>query len=492
MIQMSTFLAIRALLDEGTPKREISRRLSVDVRTVRRYCRSIASGDSEPRKSVSASKLDFHRERIVALVAQDFSATQIFQQLSARDDFHASYPTLRRLVRRLRKVEPEVFRRLHFRPGEEGQIDFGSIGTILVGGVPRRVHLFVLTLCFSRLAYYELVLDQTVPTFLGAIRRAFEFFGGVPERIKPDNLKSAVLLDQLGQRYYQEDFFRFCRYYGTLPDAARPATPTDKGRCERDIGYAKGNCFRGHHFSSLEEAREHLLRWRRDIADVRIHGTTQRRPIDLFEEERAHLRPLPAEPFEICRLAHYRVRKDCHIRVDGNYYSVPHTLVGERVTARVSEDTITVFAHGKIAAEHVLARGRGETVTIEDHYPPTKRLATQEIHRQRSLAVRAAGPHATAFAHALRQGPWVVGPQLGLLVGLLAGYGPEALDLACRRALHFGAVDGAAVIQRILERGLQNQALPGAVVGDPSARGADFGRPLSEYAALLDLEAVSA
>src|SRR5688572_27937658 len=105
------------------------------------------------------------------------------------------------------------------------------------------MQLFVMTLCHSRMAYYELVLDQTVPSFLGAIRRGFEFFGGVPRSLKPDNLKSAVLIDALGQRYYQEDFFRFCRHYGTLPNAARPMTPTDKGRCERDIGYAKSSCF---------------------------------------------------------------------------------------------------------------------------------------------------------------------------------------------------------------------------------------------------------
>lgn len=157
-------------------------------------------------------------------------------------------------MRALRRTEPEVYCRLRFRPGEEAQIDFGTIGRLAVDGKMRTVHLFVMTLCFSRYAYYELVTDQRVPTFLGAIRRAFEYFGGVPERIKPDSLRSAVLVDALGQRYYQEDFFRLCRHYGTVADAARPATPTDKGRTERDIGYAKGNCFRGRAFAGLEPA----------------------------------------------------------------------------------------------------------------------------------------------------------------------------------------------------------------------------------------------
>ncbi|MSR47463.1 MAG: hypothetical protein EXS13_10455 [Planctomycetes bacterium] len=71
---------------------------------------------------------------------------------------------------------------MHFAPGEEAQIDFGEIAALDVGGVKRRVWLFALTLCYSRYSYYELVLDQTVPTFLGVIRRAFEDLGGVPTR----------------------------------------------------------------------------------------------------------------------------------------------------------------------------------------------------------------------------------------------------------------------------------------------------------------------
>jgi transposase len=427
-------------------------------------------------------KLDGHASRLEELARKGLTATQIYQDLRG-EGVEVSYATVRRVVRTLRRVEPEVYCRMRYEPGEEGQVDFGEVGRLLVDGVARKAYLFVLTLCWSRYAYYELVLDQTVPTFLGALRRAFEYFGGAPRRLKPDNLKAAVLIDALGQRYYQEDFFRFCRHYGTLPDAARPRTPTDKGRCERDIGYAKGSWRNGRDFPSFDEAQGSLARWRDGVANVRVHGTTQRRPCDLFAEEKARLAPLPPEPFEVCTWGRYRVRKDCHIALLQNHYSVPHRLVGQEVLVRLGERTVAVFADGEKAAEHGRSRGRGQTVTDESHYPATKRLATQEIHRQRVLAVRSAGPHAATFLGGLLGSRYVKTDQVARLARLVAAHGEEAFELACRRALHFAATEGALVVERILEKGLHRAPLPDAPVA--VAGGEDFPRPLSEYEALL-------
>lgn len=481
---MSLFLSIQALHEEGLPNKAIARRLDVDVRTVRKYIRRIAAGTREPRRAAVPGKLDPFEAKIACKVEQGLSAVQIYQDLCREEGFSASYETVKRRVRKLRRREPVVYCRQVFAPGEEAQIDFGEVGRLLVGERLRRVHLFVLTLCWSRMAYYELVLDQKVVTFLGAIRRAFEFLGGVPARLKPDNLRSAVLFDQLGQRYYQEDFFRFCRHYGTVPDVARPRTPTDKARVERDIGYAKGNAFRGRKFADFEHAASHLAHWRDTIANVRIHGTTGQRPVDRFKEEKPHLRPLPAEPYEICAFGRHRVRKDCHVHVEGNFYSVPYHHVGEQVLVRLGEHDVTAFVEGEVVARHTRARGRGVTVTDPSHYPATKRLATQEIHRRRVAAIREAGPHAAALLHALGQGPWVRSDQLARLVRLISAHGEPAFERACQRALHFGATDGAARIERILARGLEALPLPGAEA--PGGRGGrDYGRPLAEYGALL-------
>lgn len=484
---MSQFLAVRALLEKDTPKKEIARRLKIDVRTVRNWAKRIQKdGATSTDRRRGPSKLDLHRDLIAEKVQRGLSATQIHDDLRAVDGFDASYVVVRRLVRDLKQREPEVYCRMHYEPGEEMQIDFGEVGSFLVDGQPRRTWLFVATLCQSRYAHYELVLDQTVPTFLGAIQRSFEFFGGVPRRVKPDNLKAAVLLDGLGRRYYQEDFYRFCRHYATLPDAARPRTPTDKGRVERDIRYAKGSFFRGRDYPSFEEAQVQLASWRDHVANVRLHGTTQRRPVDAFEEERAHLLPLPAEAYEIAIWGQHRVRKDCHMQVAYNFYSVPHRFVGERVFVRITEAYVSAFADGEEVARHEREHGRGKTITDPAHYPPEKRLGTQEIHRRRVLTIRSAGVHAAQFLQRLRESRYVRSALLAEFVALIGTWGEDAVDKACARALFYGAIEDVATLDRILERELHLHPLPTdtATTSPPSER--DFGRPLSEYADLFE------
>ncbi len=482
---MSMFLSVRALHEERVAKKTIARRLGIDVRTVRAYIRRIARGASEPRRAAVPKKLDGFLDTIEAKVGQGLSAIQIFQDLSADPLFDACYETVKRAARSLRRDEPEVYCRMTFVPGEEAQLDFGDIGVLTVNGERRRVWLFALTLCFSRYSYYELVLDQTVPTFLGAIRRGFEHFGGVPLRIKPDNLKSAVLTNALGERHYQEDFFRFCRHYGCVPDAARPSTPTDKGRTERDIGYVKRGCFAGRNFTRYEDAVEWLARWHGEIASVRVHGTTRRRPIDLFEEsERAALRALPSESYEIAIFTRHKVRKDCHVHVLRNYYSVPYTLVGETVSVRRTEQRIDVFAAGECVAGHARSQSEGQDVTDVAHYPPTKRLGSHEIHRLRVELVRAAGPHTQSYLGRLREGQWVFGDQVARLARLVERFGAAALEKACARAQHFGALDGASRVEKILVKGLHEEPLEAArACVDTSAH--DFGRALRDYDAAL-------
>jgi len=482
---MTTHLTIRALHVDGVPKKAIARRLDIDVRTVRKYMRRFDAGDTALERAAVPRKLDPFQELIEQKVIAGLTAVQIHQDLQELPDFDASYPTVQREVKALRREDPVVYCRMRFLPGEEAQIDFGEIGKLLVDGKLRKVYLFAMTLCFSRLAYYELVLDQTVPTFLGAIRRGFEYFGGVPARLKPDNLRSAVIIDRLGQRYYQDDFFRFCRHYGTVPDAARVRTPTDKARVERDIGYAKTSCFNGRGLKVFEEAQEHLVRWRETVANVRLHGTTRRRPVDLFQEERNELRPLPEDPYLALHMGRYKVRKDCHIQLKGNFYSVPHHLVGKSVLVRLSESTVAISFEDEKVAEHPRARGAGQDVTDLEHYPVSKRVATQEIHRQRTLAVRSAGPHTAQLLSCLKEGPWVYGDQLCRLSRLVGSFGEDAVELACRRALYFGATTGAKTIESILTRGLHTKPLPTdppPVAPDPDR---DYGRPLAEYGALL-------
>lgn len=487
MISMSTFSAVKALLENQTPKRAIARKLGLNVRTVRKYAKRIEMGETEPTRRKPKTKLQDYAPFIKAKLEQGLSAIQVFQDLQkAVPDLSVSYETVKRMVRGLRTTEPKVYQRLSFRPGEEAQIDFGEIGRIEINGKKRRVFLFVMTLCYSRYSYYELVLDQKVPTFLGLIMRAFKDFGGVPERIKPDNLKSAVLLTKLKERYYQKDFYKLCKHYGTLPEAARPRTPTDKGRCERDIGYVKGSCFRGRQFEDLESAQRFLADWRREIAVERIHATTRKKPREVFEnEERQALRDLPEEDFVLADWGQYKVRKDCHIKLQGSFYSVPYPYVGKKVLVRITCDLVTIFAEQQQVAEHARAKEPGQDVTDMSHYPSQKQVSTQQIHRERLSLIRQGGEYAKDYVEELRQRPLIFGDQVKRLARLCNQYGTESVNRACQRALYFRAFEGAKVIKRILERGLHKAQLPEEERVCLSLEHL-YGRDFGDYQALLE------
>lgn len=483
---MSTFLAIKALLENSVSKKAIARKLGIDPRTVRKYAKRIAQGQTEPICQRPPSKLQPFQDMIEQKVVQGLSYAQIYLDLkAAHPDFDVSYETVKRFARRFKSQDPKVYQRMTFAPGEEAQIDFGEIGRFQIDGRSRRVYLFAMTLCYSRYSYYELTLSQSVPSFLGLIRRAFEDFGGVPERIKPDNLKSAVLLNKLNERYYQTDFFKFCKHYGTQPDAARPRTPTDKGRVERDIRYVKGNCFRARPFKSFQQAQEQLADWRQKVALERIHGTTRRKPRELFAEEQKALRELPEDPYELAEWSQYKVRKDCHIKVKGSFYSVPYKYVGQKVLARLTQESLRIYADDNPVAEHPRASTPGSEVTNPEHYPKQKRLSSHEIHRQRIRTIRDSGPYACEFLSRLKSGPLVFGPQVARLNELICNHGTHAVDLACRRALYFDACEGVNLLKNILSKGLQKEPLPNEEASKRPVLTFVYQRSLADYAVLL-------
>jgi hypothetical protein len=314
----------------------------------------------------------------------------------------------------------------------------------------------------------------------------FEFFGGAVERLKPDNLKSAILFDQLGRRHYQSEFARLCAHYGCVADPARPGRPTDKGKVERAGRYVKG-ALRGRTFESDAALEAWLRTWSVEVADVRIHGTTRRRPIDLFEIERRRLRPLPSEPFETAMVREHRVRSDAHVSVARSWYSVPPSLVGETVTVRLADRAVEVIHGAEVVARHGRA-APGTFVTLPEH-KPHRGPSTQGIRRDRLERIRALGVEAALYLERLREArDRIFADDLRELVRLLDRWGPEPTTRAVERALHFDAL-GSRIVERILERGLwrlpieprrEERSTP--IEG---LRAAGLARPLEDYVRLV-------
>ena len=172
--------------------------------------------------------------------------------------------------------------------------------------------------------YVEFTVSQTMEHFLAAHEHAFAAFGGCPARLMIDNLKSAVLRRSSVRRRCSIRATSISHVTGasTSPPATS-AKGNEKGRVENGVGYVKKNFLNGLELLDFSAVNPAAQLWLDTIANVRIHGETHRRPVDLFAEEQPHLHPLNPRPYDIARIETVRASKQFRVPLDTNHYSVP-------------------------------------------------------------------------------------------------------------------------------------------------------------------------
>lgn len=215
-----------------------------------------------------------------------YSAQQIFQRLR-EEGFDGGYSIVKAYVRQVRPRRSPAFLTLSFAPGECAQVDWGLYGSVAVGETRRKLSFFVMVLCYSRMIYVEFTLSQKMEQFLGCHQHAFEFFGNrVPEKIMVDNLKSAVLRRLIGEApVFNPYYLDFARHAGFTIKPCNVRKGNEKGRVESGVGYVKKNLLNGLEISDFSPLNPAARIWLDTIANVRIHGETHKRPVDLFAQE---------------------------------------------------------------------------------------------------------------------------------------------------------------------------------------------------------------
>jgi hypothetical protein len=193
----------------------------------------------------------------------------------------------------------------------------------------------------------------------------------VAEEVLLDNARALVLQHDAVTRevVFNERLHAFSRYWGFRPRACAPYRARTKGKDERGVGYVKRNAIAGRRFNSWAELEAHLIRWTREIADLRVHGTTGEVPLERFEREEARaLRPRGDRPsFRQMRELTRRVQSDSCVEVDTNHYSVPWRLIGTLASVLVSDGVVQVSVAGEEVARHDERRGRRERAILPGH-----------------------------------------------------------------------------------------------------------------------------
>ena len=337
--------SIRTLHDQGWSQRRIARELGVHRLTVSRYIGELECTISQAGKVGRQSDCEAYRDLIKKGLEQGLSSERLRQDLVINHGATISYDSVNRFVNKLQERDPERVWRMECEPGQEAQIDYGTLYLpIGENGRRKKVHVLLVTLSHSRKSYVEAVLSQHAESFLRSIENAFRHFGGVPELLCPDNLKAAVIKADWYEPELNPKLRDFAAHYGTAILPSRPYTPTDKGKVEAGVKYVKDNALKGKSFTSLAEVNEHLRWWTANVADKRIHGTTKRQVGTHFEEaEKAALKPLPDSLFPCYEEGRRSVHRDSYIEVKGAYYEVPAQYIGKQVWVRWDAAMVRVF-----------------------------------------------------------------------------------------------------------------------------------------------------
>ena len=405
--------------------------------------------------------LKWHRDKV--------PGTAIYAALVRNHHYQGTYSSVRRFLQTYAQ-EPDgesATVMLDFEPGEAGQVDFG-LGPRLPDpktGQMVTTWIFVMTLCFSRHQYAEIVFDQTVRTWCGLFRRAFDDLGGVVRKVIIDNPKCAITKACYYDPVVQRSFGELAEGYSFRISPCPVRDPAKKGRVEAGVKYVKGNFLPLRTFRDLADANRQLREWVLETAGTRSHGTTRRQPFSHYlQSEKPFLKPLPDRPVEIYVWKRFQTAPgNCHLLVEDNFYSFPYTLVGKELWAKISDTMVGIYEGYELKASHVRLLGCREKRTVPGHVPPKAQAFLLRDHAWCLKRAAAVGPACLKAVETLFDDKIL--DNLRGVQGILSfeeKNGAGRLEAACERALAYGS-PRYHTIKTILNRALDTHPVAEAI-----------------------------
>ena len=448
-----TFHEIKRLHEEEKfSAYKIGIELGIDYKTVKRWLkRAKFEKRSGGRKSFVLDR--FKKEIQVCLDRYDYSAVQLYDRIREAG-YTGSISTVRNYVSKVRPVRKKAYLTLCFLPGETAQVDFAYCGYIQLETVRRRLYAFVMTLCYSRMTYLEFIMHQNQEHFLQCHRNAFTYFNGVSEKIMVDNCKVAVKEHpaygtvKLNERY--EDF---ARYYGfkIVPCAVRK--PNQKGGVERTISYIRKNFLNGiGEVKSLSGINNAARIWMDKTANVRIHKTTGKMPVDMFEAEKKKLLSVNQLPFDCATIKTVKSNNQFRVFFEGNRYSVPFEYASSILTMKIYPDLIVMYHESKLIAQHT--RSYEKNMDFEDPEHVKKLLEERRNAKDQKLlrAFLKLTPMSERYYLGIKEKRFNPSEHIRKIMSLTEIYGSDDIRRAIDDALEFKAYSSDYIANLLEQR----------------------------------------
>lgn len=357
-------------------------------------------------------------------------------------------------------------RQIH-RPGEKLFVDYCGPTMAVVNadtGEMRSAQIFVAVLGASSYTFACATWSQTQEDWLGAHVKALAFFGGVPQIIVPDNLKSAVTKTHRYKPAITASYQQLAAHYQSVIIPARPYKPKDKAKAEVGVQIVERWIMarlRHHTFFTLASLNQAIAALLIDLNERPFKKLPGSRRTQFQQLDKPALRPLPTQPYQYAEIKKARVHIDYHLEYDRHYYSVPHHLVKQEVEVQASEGTVAIYSNGQRVASHPRSYQQGAHSTCPEHMPGTHR-AVHEWSAERFLGwANDVGPFTGEIVRQLLDRKRHQEQNFRSVLALLSNakkYGRHRLNEACDRALQINSPTRSSV-ESILRSGLDQVAL---------------------------------
>jgi transposase len=430
--------------------------------------------------------LEGQQQQIRAWLGKDLTVVKI-HDLLARRGVVVPYRTLHRFCVQccgFGRSGGTTVRVADGRPGCECQVDFGKMGMIYDPDSGRRrvVHALIFTAVYSRHMFVWLSFSQTLETVIAGCEAAWEFFGGVFKVLIPDNMSSVVAQADAVNPRFTTGWLDYAQHCGFATDPARVRHAKDKPRVERTVSYVRSNFFAGEEFVGLADAQPRARRWCADGAGMRVHGTTQARPAEVFAEHEAGVLLAVPPAYDVPIFKRVKVHRDYHLEVGKALYSAPKDYIGQYLDVRADSKLVKLFWRGQLVKVHPRQCPGGRRTDPEDLPAEKVGYAMRDLDRLIGAA-RSHGADVGIYAQRLLDDPlpWTRMRQVYRLLGLARRYGDVAVNTACGKALALDVVS-VSKIASMLEKATENNPSPPARARR-AAKPGRFARDPAEFAA---------
>ena len=378
MIDWESYSKIRRLKTEGVSMRMAAKSLGISRNTIARYWEGgrtpddkkdyPVTVDSAEKQAVMEALLKYFEENKDAPKKQRPNAKTAWVAL--RDKYNFGESTIRMFVRELKGKSPDAFVPLSFEPGESMQVDWCEIKAV-IDGYAHTVPVFCAALPYSYAIFVAVLPDMKMPNFIEAHMMAMEWFGGVPEYVTYDCLRTAVFSGSGKYAVKQERFKALEAHYAYEAVFCNAESGWEKGGVENLCGLCRGLCFTPvPNVGSLKELQDHALS--KCAGYIKFHKVKER-PLPvrvMYDEEKKELRPLPIKRIDACEPVQAVVGHDLTFRYNATKYSLPQEYIGKTITVRAKPYTVEAWHGGKLVFTHDRPFTKGRHQYIPEHYLP--------------------------------------------------------------------------------------------------------------------------